>query len=472
MSDYQTFLSSKVVRAKPSGFEPTLPMNPHLFDWQSLVTKWAIRQGKAALWVDCGGGKTLMSLEWSRHVHEHAKATGERWADVLILTPLAVAKQFVREGAKFGIPVTLCRDQDDVMPGINVTNYERLAKFDASTFAGVVIDESDVLANYTGQTKRMIVKAFEHTPYKLDCSATPAPNDHLELGNHADFLGVMESHEMISRWFLNDASEAGKYSLKKHAEKDFWRWVSGWAACVGKPSDLGYANEGFDLPPLEIVDHCVDADHSEGREDGFLFRMPSLSATTLHEEKRRTCEARAAKVAAIVATKPDVPWLVWCDTDYEADELLKVLPADTVEVRGSHSPESKEQRLEDFATGKIRVLLLKPKIGAHGLNYQHCRNVAYTGLGYSFKQYYQSLRRCWRYGQTQPVTAHIVSAETEGRIGEVIRRKQADHDAMKRAMVEAVGEYGLGSEKRRSLSDYNPTVPMTLPSWLTGSVSC
>jgi hypothetical protein len=291
MTTYDEFLARKLISAPAVGFEPTMEMNPHLFPFQRDVTVSAIRRGRSAAFLECGLGKSLIALEWSRHVAHRAGG------DVLILTPLAVARQFVREGEKFGIPVTLCREATDVRPGINVTNYQRLEKFDAPKFAGVVIDESDILANFTGKTKTAIIEAFRGTPYKLDCSATPAPNDHLELGNHADFLGVMEPHEMISRWFINDGGEAGKYRLKGHAERDFWRWVASWATAVSRPSDLGYEDGAFDLPPLSIVDHCVPVDHSDGREDGFLFRMPELSATSLHDEKRKTCEARAARSA-------------------------------------------------------------------------------------------------------------------------------------------------------------------------------
>lgn len=468
MTSYESFLANKMIDAPKVGFKPTLPMNPHLFEWQVKIVKWALEQGRAACWADCGLGKGIMALEWCRHVCDH---TG---GDALILTPLAVANQFRREGEKFGIPVTVVKVDADVRPGINVTNYQRLDGLrDIGRFSAVVCDESDILASLFGKLKRLIIDSFERTPYKLDCSATPAPNDHVELGNHAEFLGIMPPSEMLSRWFVNDADVVGHYRLKGHAAADFWRWVSSWATAVSKPSDLGYPDGDFNLPPLEIVDHCVAVDHSEGREDGFMFRMPSLSATSLHDEKRLTCEGRAKRAAEIVATKPGVPWIVWCDTDYEADALKRAMPH-AVELRGSESPESKEAKLEGFIDGTIRVLITKPKIAAHGLNLQHCRDTVYVGLSYSFKYFYQSVRRFWRFGQTETVTAHVVSAETEGRIGETIRRKQADHDTMKASMVAAMAEFGLGSQGRRSLGLYEPTVPMTIPAWLTtsGGVAC
>lgn len=456
-TDYAAFLRSKHVRPDPAGFEPG-DLGPWPKPWQAEITAWACRMGRAGIWADCGLGKTLMQLLWADQVVRHTNG------NVLILTPLAVARQTQREAEKFGIgPVTLCRSQNGVRPGINVTNYQMLGHFDATTFDGVVVDESDILANFTGKTKREIVSAFLRTPYKLDCSATPAPNDHMEIGNHSDFLGVMPGTEMLTRWFINDAGEAGNYRLKGHARDDFWRWVASWAVAVGRPSDLGHPDEGFDLPPLSIREHVAEVDTTADAADGFLFRVPSMSATSMHDEMRRTAEGRAAKVASLVTA--DRPWVVWCNTDYEAKAIRDAIP-DVVEIRGPQPVELKEELIEGFTLGQINILLSKPAICGHGLNWQHCRDMAYVGLSYSYKQFYQSIRRAWRFGQTAPVTAHVVFAETEGRVLDSIRRKQADHEAMKREMIAAIVRFGLGARDARSLSEYRPETPIALPAWL------
>jgi superfamily II DNA or RNA helicase len=462
-TDYATFLASKRPVARPTGFDPVGEINPKLFPWQALIVEWALKQGRAAIWADCGLGKSGMQLTWADHVCRH---TG---VDVLILTPLAVARQMKREAEKFGVEATVCRTGSDVRPGINITNYQMLLHFDPKRFSGVVVDEADILANFTGKTKQAILAAFHDTPYKLDCSATPAPNDHLELGNHADFLDVMESHEMISRWFINDTMEAGNYRLKRHAEADFWRWVSSWAVGLSKPSDLGYEDGRFALPPLDIREHVVAVDLTVGRDPDMLFRVPEMSATSMHAEMRLTAESRASAVAELVRAggfSRERPWLVWVNTDYEAEAVRAVLP-EAVEVRGSEPIDAKEEKVEAFSLGQVPLLISKPSICGHGLNWQHCRDMAYVGLSYSFKQLYQSIRRCWRYGQQHPVTAHMVMAETEGRVLDTIRRKQRDHEAMKAAMVGAMRRHGLGGRDRRERDGYDPRVPMELPTWLS-----
>ena len=459
--NYTEFLRSKVIHNTFTGFEPgQLPS--FLFKFQARIVEWACRVGRAGIWADTGLGKTGMQLSWADQVHRHTNR------DVLILCPLAVAKQTGREAEKFGIesPVTVCRTGSDVRHGINVTNYQMLKHFDPARFTAVVVDESDILANFSGSTKKAILDAFRDTPYKLDCSATPAPNDHMEIGNHADFLGVMMGHEMLSRWFINDGGEAGKYVLKAHGVDDFWRWVSSWAVAIGKPSDLGYEDGAYDLPPLVIHEHIAEVDNTDGREDGFLFRMPSMSATGMHKEMRRTAIDRGAMVRKILDTIPaEEPVLIWCHTDYEADEL-RDLPG-VVEVKGPQSIDEKERILEAFQLGTVKRLLSKPSVCGHGLNFQHCRNVIYIGLDYSFKGFYQSIRRCWRFGQTRPVNVHVVMAETEGRLSETIQRKQADYDRMKRSMIAAMKRHGLGADATRyALEDYHPTITMKLPTWL------
>jgi len=354
MSTYEEFIAGKGALVSPVGLTGPFALSPALFPFQRDVVAWALSLGRAAIFAECGLGKTLMQLEWARIVAERA---GGR---VLILSPLAVAQQTIREGARFGIPVRYAASQADVGDGITITNYERLDRFDAASFAGVVLDESSILKSFMGRTKRTLVTMFASTPYRLACTATPAPNDHIELGNHSEFLGVLDSFEMLTRWFINDTSLFGNYRLKGHAEAPFWDWVCSWARCVTKPSDLGYSDDGYVLPELSMHRHVVDVDVRNGRGEN-LFRVPDLSATSVHREKRLTAPARAATIGALVALEYREPWLVWCDTDYEADALTAVISGAT-EVRGSDSLESKERALMGFVDGSVRVLVTKPGI--------------------------------------------------------------------------------------------------------------
>ena len=438
-ADYAAFLESKIIRPIVSGFEADpLTFPSAMFDWQSLVAQWLIRIGRGAAFLKCGMGKTIIAQTWAKAVVDH---TG---LPVLILTPLAVAPQMIREGDKFGIKVEIVRSQAGVINGINVTNYQKLldrkgtiniaAGWKPEAFGGVVLDESNLLASFMGKTKQMLMRAFENTPYKLCCSATPAPNDYMELGNHAQFLGVMDSDEMLSRWFINDSMNFGSYRLKKHAEKDFWQWVSTWAIYASRPSDLGFSDEGFELPPLEIHERIVEVDATEGAE-GTFWRCDSLTATTIHKEMRRTAAARAAAVAAVVNTTEE-QFVVWCNTDYEADALKRVLK-EQVEVRGSYPDSKNEERLEAFIDGKARVLIGKPSQIGFGLNLQHCHKAAFVGLSYSWMQFYQALHRIWRYGQKCKVDAYVFCAETEGEVLKTIKRKQSENDVMSASMLEA-----------------------------------
>jgi len=428
---YEEFLRSKQQAAQVSGFDPG-ELNPRLKDFQAAIVRWALRGGRRAIFADTGLGKTLMQLEWASQVAKH---TG---GNALVLAPLAVAEQTAREAEKFGIPGAAVVESptDD---RIQITNYEKLHKFSPERYTGVVLDESSILKSYMGKTKQAILSAFENTPYRLACTATPAPNDHLELGNHAQFLGIMASNEMISRWFLNDTMEAGGYRLKKHAAADFWRWVASWAVSLSMPSDLGFSDEGYVLPPLKVSSHCVDVDITQNTE-GRLIRVPDMSSTGIHKELRATVEERAARVAEIVSAPGQ--WLVWCYSDYESDALLAAIP-DAVDLRGKHSDEEKKRRLLGFTDGSIRVFITKPKLNGFGMNWQHCNQVAFVGLSYSFESYYQAIRRVWRFGQTKPVDCHIVQAVTEGAIIETVKRKERDFETMRSEMTSAMREESL-----------------------------
>lgn len=463
MSEYQDFLVSKAVRVQESGFDVAEgDLHPALFGWQKACVKWALRLGKAALFQECGLGKTLQQLEWSNQVARH---TGGK---VLILAPLAVAHQTVGEGRKFGgLAARYVRSQeeaDQAPESIIVTNYDMLKAFDPAKFTGVVLDESSILKAFTGATKRMILSAFERTPYKLACTATPAPNDHLELGNHADFLNVMASNEMISRWFINDTMSAGSYRLKGHAEHDFWRWVASWSVCISKPGDLGYPNDGFDIPELRLHSELVAVDNSRAFKQGRLFIDGTQSATAMWAEKRETAPARCARAREIVGGSNEA-WVIWCDTNDEADQLVELFP-DAVEVRGSDSIAAKEERLTAFSEGRAQKIVTKSDIAGFGLNWQHCHNQVFVGVTYSFEKTYQALRRSWRFGQNHPVDAYMIYAESEGNILKTIQEKQAAHRAMQEAMSRAMKESGLSAQGRRELIQYDPRVPMCTPRWL------
>lgn len=336
MNDYDTFIEAKTRRAASHGFEP-LPIIAPLFEWQAHVLRWAVRQGRAALFEDCGLGKTAQQLEWASQI---CRKTG---GSVLILTPLAVAHQTAQEALKFGLSATVAESGDDVTsPGIWITNYEKLEKFDCSIFAGVVLDESSILKNFTGKMRKLLTDTFAETPYRLCCTATPSPNDYTEFGQHADFLGVCSPAQMLATFFINDTFNTGDWRLKGHAESEFWRWVASWAACVSKPSDIGFCDDGYDLPPLNLQTLTVEVDQVEGAGEGELFRAPTLSATTMHKEMRLTSPARVAKVAEMVNASSE-SWIVWCNTNDESEQLAKAMP-DAVEIRGSDSPKKKSKR--------------------------------------------------------------------------------------------------------------------------------
>jgi DNA modification methylase len=451
--DYQTFLATKRQTVAASGFEAdAAAINPKLFKFQAAIVLWALRLGKAAVFSERGTGKTAIELSWASHVAAYTDKP------VLILTPLAVAHQHVREGLKFGVNVKHVKEQSEVGgTGVYVTNYERLHLFDTDAFAGVVLDESSILKNFTGKTKRTILRRFKNTPYKLAASATPAPNDHLELGNHADFLDVMPSNEMISRWFINDSMSAGNYRLKKHAKKDFWRWLTSWAVCISHPRDLGddYDMPGFDLPKLELVEHRLSAPQASierAWSEGKLLPDDSPSSTKMHKVKRESLAARVAKAVEIVASVPaNEPIAIWCDTDYEANALIKAFP-EAVEVRGSQKDTVKEERLTAFSEGRARLIITKADIAGHGLNWQHCANTVFVGVSYSFEKFYQAIGRFHRFGQTKPVNAHVIYSETEGNIIVTLDQKREAFKDMQAQMNEAMREHGLiRNDARREL---------------------
>lgn len=453
--DYYEFLSRKRKSAEFSGVEPSGDYSI-LFPWQRQTTEWALRAGRAALFWDCGLGKTGAQLVWARDVNI---ATGK---PVLILAPLAVSQQTAREGEKFGVRVNLAEQDADIVNGVNITNYEKLDKFDTGRFSGVVLDESGILKAYMGKVKRQIVKSFQSTPYRLCATATPAPNDLMELLNHAEFLGVMRSSEALACWFIADQTNSGHYRLKRHAEKDFWRWVATWAVCISKPSDIGYPDDGYNLPPLNEVDEILSTARIGGIEE--IAREVQLSATGFHAEKRRTLKERCEKCAEI-ANGTDEQVLVWCYQNDEADVLKRLIP-DAMEIRGSHAAKAKEQAAIDFVDGRKRVLISKPSVFGYGLNFQNCHTAVFCGMDYSYESYYQAVRRLYRFGQEHPVTIYRVMSDTERHVLDVVKKKEQLKEEMGASMADAMAEYQSGAIHGRKITLNLSRQDAVMPAWL------
>jgi superfamily II DNA or RNA helicase len=454
LAAYRAFIASKAPQAQRHGFDPR-PINSNAKAHQDAVLRFALDRGKSAAFLDTGLGKSFIELEFARQC---ADETGK---PSLILTPLAVAGQMVREGRKFGIDARQIREQHEVGAGVMVANYERLPKLDPAAFGAVVLDESSILKSYASKTRVAIMEAFEATPYKLAATATPSPNDHTELGNHAEFLGVMRQQEMLSKWFINDTSTASQeWRLKGHATADFWAWVASWARCATLPSDLGGDDAGYILPAIDRRIHEVAADRFEGIGDGMLFRIPEMSATSFHAEKRLTLKGRC-KLAAQLATH-DKPVTVWCETNEESELLAKMIP-DAREVHGALDPDKKEALLLGFADGDYRVIVTKPKLAGFGVNWQHCAHAVFASISFSYEQHYQAVRRSHRFGQSETVRNDIVIADTEAVIWNVINEKSAKHDEMKSRMALAMKDAQTTAARRVK---YERPLDLAFPAWL------
>lgn len=455
--NYQEFLNKKIISHKPSGFEVDInDLNPHLKDWQKLLVRWALYKGKAALFEGTGLGKTIQQLAWADAIHKH---TG---ADIIGYAPLAVSHQTVREGEKFGIKVNRCDTQADVKPGINITNYERINKFDPAKFGGVFLDESGRIKSYTSSFRNTVIDLYLKTPYKLCCSATPAPNDYPELGNTSEFLGVLTMGEMKSMFFINDTSDtSAAWRLKGHVVNNkFWEWLSSWCVMIQKPSDIGFDDTGYILPELIYHEHIIRAD-----ETGWLIEH-ARGLREVEQSMKDTMPKRCHYIADMVNESDEV-WAVWCHRNPEG-ELLSKLINDSVEIAGKTSDDMKVKHIIDFADNKIKCMITKPKIGMFGLNLQNCCHVAITGLSYSFEALYQLVRRFWRYGQTRPVHVHIVIGEKEGHVLSTIKRKERQMEQMFDQMAKHMSESTINelSHLERKSTGYFPKVEMQLPWFL------
>ena len=457
---YDQFLKSKKSKSVACGFEPG-PLNDRLFDWQADIVNWALRRGRAGLFPDTGLGKTLMQLVIGEQI---VKETGGRF---LILTPLAVAAQTEREADKFniGVKVTVAASSDDVTDGITVANYEKLHKFDVGEFVGVALDEASILKTFGGKTRQSLIDVFRETPYRYMLTATPSPNDVMEIGSYAEFLGLMTRSEMLSTWFVHDGGETSKWRLKRHAEGQFFAWMASWCVMLNRPSDIGYSDEGYNLPPLTINEHIVESTILPG----MLFQSDARTLNDQRAARRETIGSRVAIVADLVNRNLD-SWIVWCNLNQESNAASKAI-SDSIEVYGSMKDDVKEKALTAFGCNSKRVIVTKPSIAGHGLNWQHCSNVAFVGLSHSFEQYYQAIRRSWRFGQTNPVNVHVIVSDRDGAIVENIKRKEAEHNRLVRGIVGEMSEHSRSEIKSptRAVEEYHPTRKMRIPQWLMSS---
>jgi superfamily II DNA or RNA helicase len=437
--DYDEFLSSKRIRIEPYPVKVAGGLHPILFSFQAAIVERALQLGRMAIFSDCGTGKTLMQLEWAHFVAQHTAKP------VLILTPLAVAEQTRAECTKLRYDAVVAESQEGVRDGITITNYQKLHKFDPRAFGGIVLDESSILKSYDGKFRNRIIDSFAETEFKLACTATPSPNDHMELGNHAEFLGVTTRTEMLANFFVHDGGETQSWRLKGHAVDDFWKWVCSWSVMMRKPSDIGFQDAGFDLPELRIEHYQVETDQEA--ESHELFAMPASSLQERRRARKGSLPKRVVSVSNLVNGNSE-QWLVWCDRNDESTELAKSLDG-VVEIRGSTPDPEQVDAMVGFAEGRHRVLTTKPSIAGFGMNWQNCHNVVFCGLSDSYEQFYQSVRRCWRFGQKENVNVYVVTSTLEDAVIQNIRRKQADNDLMAESMIEHMPK--LNTEVKRAI---------------------
>jgi hypothetical protein len=455
---YESFVASKLAMTQPSGISDGFSLPNSLFPHQSALTAWALRRGRAAIFADTGLGKMRMELTWADAVRRYTKRP------VIIMTPLAVAAQLATEAKLIGIEAHVCREASDLTSGINITNYDRLHKFDTSAFGGVVLDESGCIKHHDTKTFSTLTAAFRDTPFKLPATATPAPNDWTELGTHAEFLGICSRQEMLAEFFCHDGAATSVWRLKGHARAVFWRWVSSWGAMIRKPSALGFDDGPYNLPPLHLHEHQVDY---QMPLNGMLFAAEAQTLSERREARRVSMADRVAECAALVNAESSELWVVWCDLNAEGDALEKAIPG-AVQIAGADDVDTKERRLIDFAEGRVRVLISKPSICGWGLNWQHCARMAFVGVTDSYEAYYQAVRRCWRFGQTRDMHVHIFSSKAEGAIVANLKRKEREAgemaDSLSAETRDAVMAEVTGSVRETNLHNANSRV--VVPSFL------
>jgi len=450
--EYEEFIKSKNIKVEDSGFVVHInDINPQAFEFQKDIVVWAVKRGKAAVFADTGLGKTLMQLEWLVRIG----GTG------LIIAPLAVTKQTKREGVKFGYCVNIVEEQSDIKDGINITNYEKLHKFDLSVIDAIVLDESSILKSQTGKYRAWLIKETKDIKYKLACTATPAPNDYMELGNHSEFLGELTAKQMLSIFFINDCQSTQKWRLKGHSIKKFWEWVASWAAIIYMPSDLGYEDDGFELPELNVIHHVVETNKIL---PGFLFPKNAETMTERRNARKCAINKKISIVKKIIKSHDGVN-LIWCDYNKESESLSEAI-GDSTEIRGADTEKHKADAMIDFADGKIKTLITKPQIAGHGMNWQVCNVIVFFGLSDSFERYYQAIRRCWRFGQTKEVTVHIVTADIEGNVVKNINEKEARAMSMRKFITESTQAHVKANLKEVKPMNIIKKTDVALPGWV------
>ena len=464
MSDaYRQLISRKLALTVPTGLSAFPALPDGMFPHQEALTSWALRRGRCAIFADTGLGKTRMQVVWAWIVH---LVTG---LDVMILAPLAVASQTVAEARLIGIEVTLCRSAADVRHGVNITNYDRLHRFDTARFGGVVLDESSCIKHHESKTLQLLMDAFASTPYKLCATATPAPNDWTELGTHAEFLGICKRMEMLAEFFVHDGGDTQTWRLKGHARSQFWRWIASWGAMIRSPADLGFDASAYELPPLTVHEHTVKAAHAD---NGMLFQMEALTLSERRAARKASIDKRVASCAEVVSSEPHEPWIVWTDLNAESEALTSAIKG-SVQVTGSDDIDVKELRLIDFASGRTRIIVSKPSICGFGCNWQHSARMAFVGVTDSYESYYQAIRRIWRFGQRRPVHVHVFASEAEGAVVANLRRKERDAAEMARQLsaetMSAVRAEVVGTS--RHSNEYNAARRVLAPRWLASETA-
>ena len=456
---YDDFLALKRMVDPMTGLADVPDLPECLMPHQRDIVAWSLRRGRAAIFAGTGLGKTLMELTWAQEV---ARFTGK---PVLVFAPLAVSAQHIREAEKFGIAARLVKAQADVVPGVNVTNYQKIEHFDIPAFGGIVLDESSILKSTDGHYRTRLIEHCRSVPFRLAATATPAPNDFMELGNHAEFLGVMSYTDMLATFFVHDGGDTQKWRLKGHAENEFWKWMASWAVMLRKPDDLGYPNDGYDLPQLRQRQHLVAVEYAPSMDTGLLFPVEARTMQERIAARRDTVTERVGMAAEI--TPRDRPFVWWCNLNAEADALAKAIPG-AVNLSGSDNEEAKERKLIDFSEGRILTLITKPSIAGFGMNWQHCADTGFVGLNDSFEQVFQAIRRFWRFGQSKPVNVHFIAAETEGAVVANLRRKEADAERMAAAMVSHMADLSSVAVRGavRDRPDYSPAQAVIIPAFL------
>lgn len=453
---YDDFIKGKEIDFIQSGFEPKEKFYPEgLLPHQDVCISWACRRGRAALFLDTGLGKTICQLTWADQVSRHTDGY------VLILAPLAVSHQTERESVKFNMTAKVVESDADITePGIYITNYEKLSHFDPEIFSGVVLDESSILKGMNGKIRKQITQSFKSTPYKLSCTATPSPNDFMELGTQSEFLGIMNQLEMLAMFFIHDGSDTSKWRLKGHGKSRFWEWLATWSIFIRSPDDLGFDGSDYDLPPINYYSHVIDTE-----PEWELFAAPAQSLLERNKARKDSVIERCEKAAEIARASDGC--VVWCHLNSESELLSKLIP-DSFEIKGADTDKHKTEGLVGFATGEIHRIITKPKIAGFGMNWQNTSDCIFVGLSDSWESFYQAIRRQWRYGQTKTVNVHIISADTEGAVIENIRRKDQQHEEMMNAMMDHMRDlikknvFGAEVEKM----DYFAEQKMEIPQWL------